>query len=76
MLPDQMEAEKNRKIIVAQANTIDLLENNVHQLQVELQSAYKRINELTKERETVPIDRNYKGFENESRKNMGYYDAG
>ena len=67
MLPDQMEAEKNRKIIVAQANTIDLLENNIYQLQAELQNAYKRIGELTKERETVPLDRNYKGFENESR---------
>ena len=30
MLPDEMEAEKNRRIILAQANTIDLLENNVH----------------------------------------------
>lgn len=67
MLPDQMEAEKNRKIIVAQANTIDLLENNVQELQAQLQNAYKRIGELTKERETVPLDRNYKGFENESR---------
>jgi len=67
MLPDQMEAEKNRKIIVAQANTIDLLENNVHQLQAELQNAYKRIGELTNKKETVVIDRNYKGFENESR---------
>jgi hypothetical protein len=72
MLPDQMEAEKNRKIIVAQANTIDLLENNVHQLQAELQNAYKRIAELTVEKETVVIDRNYKGFENESGKSMGY----
>jgi len=72
MLPDQMEAEKNRKIIVAQANTIDLLENNVHQLQAELQNAYKRIAELTVKKETVVIDRNYKGFENESGKSMGY----
>lgn len=62
MLPDQMEAEKNRKIIVAQANTIDLLENNIYQLQAELQNAYKRIGELTNKKETVPIDRNYKGF--------------
>jgi len=48
MLPDEMEAEKNRKIIVAQANRIDLLENNVHQLQADLQNAYKRIMQLTK----------------------------
>jgi len=67
MMPDEMEAEKNRKIIVSQANTIDLLENNVHQLQAELQNAYKRIGELTNKKETVVIDRNYKGFENESR---------
>ena len=66
-MPDEMEAEKNRKIIVSQANTIDLLENNVHQLQAELQNAYKRIGELTNKKETVVIDRNYKGFENESR---------
>ena len=62
MLPDGMEAEKNRRIILAQANTIDLLENNVHQLQSELQNAYKRIGELTTKTETVPLDRNYKGF--------------
>ena len=68
MLPDQMEAEKNRKIIVAQANTIDLLENNIYQLQAELQNAYKRIGELTNKKETVAIDRNYKGFlDHESR---------
>ncbi len=62
MMPDEMEAEKNRKIIVSQANTIDLLENNIHQLQAELQNAYKRIGELTNKKETVVIDRNYKGF--------------
>jgi len=59
MLPDEMEAEKNRKIILAQANRIDLLENNVHQLQEQLQNAYKRIDELGPPKETVQIDRNY-----------------
>ena len=67
MLPDEMEAEKNRKIILSLGNKIDLLENNIHQLQAELQNAYKRIGELTRKRETIPVDRNYKGFENESR---------
>lgn len=63
MLPDEMEAEKNRKMIVAQANKIELLENNVHQLQEQLQNAYKRIGELTdNKKETAPIDRNYRGF--------------
>jgi len=59
MLPDEMEAEKNRKIILAQANRIDFLENNVHQLQEQLQNAYKRIDELGPPKETVQIDRNY-----------------
>ncbi len=48
MLPDEMEAEKNRKIIVAQANRIDLLENNVRDLQEQIQNAYARIIQLTK----------------------------
>lgn len=46
MLPDQMEAEKNRKIILSQANEIDMLKNNVQKLQNELQNAYKRIAQL------------------------------
>ena len=46
MMPDEMEAEKNRKIIIAQANKIDLLENNIHQLQDEVQNSYKRIAQL------------------------------
>ena len=39
MLPDEMEAEKNRKIIVAQADEIEILKRNVRQLQGQLQSA-------------------------------------
>lgn len=39
MLPDEMEAEKNRKIILAQADEIDILKKNVRQLQGQLQSA-------------------------------------
>ena len=57
-LPDEMEAEKNRKIILAQADKIEILEKNVYDLQKQLQEAYKKIGN----RETVPIDRNYRGF--------------
>jgi len=47
MLPDEMEAEKNRKIIVSQANTIDILQRNVKELQEQLNNAHIRIRELT-----------------------------
>ena len=43
MLPDEMEAEKNRKIIVAQANEIEILKNNIKELQEQLNSAHRRI---------------------------------
>jgi hypothetical protein len=46
MLPDQMEAEKNRKIIVSQARVIDQLRNNVNELQEQLGRANIRIKEL------------------------------
>jgi len=49
MLPDEMEAEKNRKIIVSQANTIDILQRNVKELQEQLQNALKRIAKLTED---------------------------
>ena len=39
MLPDEMEAEKNRKIILAQADEIDILKKNVRDLQGQYQSA-------------------------------------
>ena len=39
MLPDEMEAEKNRKIILAQADEIDILKRNVRDLQGQYQSA-------------------------------------
>ena len=41
MLPDEMEAEKNRKIILAISRKIDILEKNVKDLQSQLQEAYK-----------------------------------
>lgn len=42
----------------------EILRKNVHDLQEQLQNAYKRIDELTKPRETAPVDRNYKWWEN------------
>ena len=39
MLPDEMEAEKNRKLLLAQADTIEILKRNVNDLQGQLQSA-------------------------------------
>ena len=36
MLPDEMEAEKNRKIILAQADEIEILKKNVRDLQGQL----------------------------------------
>ena len=47
MLPDEMEAEKNRKIILAQAEEIEILKKNVRDLQESLQYALIRIKELT-----------------------------
>lgn len=58
MLPDEMEAEKNRKIIVAQAEQIEVLKKNVYDLQEQLQAAYKRIEDLTN-----PRDPSYKWWE-------------
>ena len=43
MLPDEMEAEKNRKIIVAQADEINILKNNIKELQEQLNTAHRRI---------------------------------
>ena len=39
MLPDEMEAEKNRKLLVSQADTIEMLKRNVRDLQGQYQSA-------------------------------------
>jgi hypothetical protein len=43
MLPDEMEAEKNRKMILAQADEIEILKRNVNELQAQLNAAHKRI---------------------------------
>ena len=47
MLPDEMEAEKNRKIILSQASTIEVLKQNVRDLQEQLTASHIRIKELT-----------------------------
>ena len=47
MLPDEMEAEKNRKMILAQADEIEILKHNVRDLQEQLTAAHIRIKELT-----------------------------
>ena len=47
MLPDEMEAEKNRKMILAQADKIEILEKNVRDLQEQLTASHIRIKELT-----------------------------
>ena len=47
MLPDEMEAEKNRKIILAQADEIDILKRNVRELQEQYQSALIHNKNLT-----------------------------
>jgi hypothetical protein len=52
MLPDEMEAEKNRKMILAQADEIEILKRNVKELQAQYQSALihnKRLIEQTAE---------------------------
>ena len=46
MLPDEMEAEKNRKIILAQADEIEILKRNVRELEEQLRDARIRNAEL------------------------------
>ena len=49
MLPDEMEAEKNRKLLVSQADTIEILKRNVRDLQGQLNQAHIRIAKLTEQ---------------------------
>ena len=49
MLPDEMEAEKNRKIVLAQADEIEILKNNVRELEEQLREARIRNAELIKQ---------------------------
>ena len=47
MLPDEMEAEKNRKMILSQADEIEILKRNVRDLQGQLNSAQIHNKNLT-----------------------------
>ena len=47
MLPDEMEAEKNRKLLLSQADTIEILKRNVRDLQGQLNSAQIHNKNLT-----------------------------
>ena len=47
VLPDEMEAEKNRKMILAQADEIEILKRNVRELQAQLNSAQIHNKNLT-----------------------------
>ena len=49
MMPDEMEAEKNRKLLLSQASTIEVLKQNVRDLQEQLNKAHKRIGKLTEQ---------------------------
>jgi len=53
MLPDEMEAEKNRKIIVSQGETIKVLQENVRDLQQQLQAAHIRVLRLINDLENL-----------------------
>ena len=53
MLPDEMEAEKNRKMILAQADEIEILKRNVKELQQSLQNAYADISRLAEEANAI-----------------------
>tara|TARA_A100001035_G_scaffold261009_1_gene239672 strand:+ start:295 stop:492 length:198 start_codon:yes stop_codon:yes gene_type:complete len=65
MLPDEMEAEKNRKIILAQADEIDILKRNVRDLQEQLTSGYITVKELTEQQNFLRSVYYYTcGFEN------------
>ena len=47
MLPDEMEAEKNRKILLRQAEQIEMLKRQLAEETAARYAAYKRIAELT-----------------------------
>ena len=64
MLPDEMEAEKNRKMILAQADEIDILKENVRDLQAQVNAAHIRIKELNKEKDYLKERCNFSDVEN------------
>lgn len=61
MLPDEMEAEKNRKIILSMTDEIEILKKNIADLQEQLQNAYKRIEELNRLNQEWIMDYNTEG---------------
>ena len=63
MLPDEMEAEKNRKMILAQADEIEILKHNVRDLQEQLTAAHIRIKELNKEKDYLKERCNFSDVE-------------
>lgn len=67
MLPDEMEAEKNRKMILAQADEIDILKRNVRQLQGQLQSALTHNKRLIEQNAEAMIIIGHKQQELDSR---------
>lgn len=46
MLPDEMEAEKNRKMILSQAEDIEIYKTNIRDLQEQLTAARVKIKTL------------------------------
>jgi len=63
MLPDEMEAEKNRKMILAQADEIEILKHNVRDLQEQLTASHIRIKELNQEKEYLKERCNFSDVE-------------
>jgi hypothetical protein len=59
MLPDEMEAEKNRKMILAQADEIEILKRNVRDLQGQLNSAQIHNKNLTQSLSNAYADISY-----------------
>ena len=49
MLPDEMEAEKNRKMILSQAEDIEIYKTNILDLQEQLTAARVKIKKLVEQ---------------------------
>ena len=52
------EAEYYRNMVVAQADELEILRNNVRELQENLQKSYKRIDELIEQNNNLKINLN------------------
>ena len=51
MLPDEMEAEKNRKMILSQADEIEILKRNVRDLQGQLNLQHVKNKKLIEQKD-------------------------